>query len=208
MKEKASKRVKLRLLSILSILAIVGAGTFALAETIQPFYRSDRALSDPYSSYAVGKYGFVQTIAFIALSAGSFALSFGLSWSKNFGLAWRYGRILLTLWSVGVLLAAIFPIADGPLPRSANIHSVASMFAFLSIIAAMFVLSKAFDGSVEWRPFALSSWLLAFAAGGSFFLAASIHHPTCFAILQRLFLGAVVLWIGGTGARMSKVFFR
>ena len=75
MKEKASKRVKLRLLSILSITAIVGAGTFALAETIQPFYRSDRALSDPYSSYAVGKYGFVQTIAFVALSAGSFALS-------------------------------------------------------------------------------------------------------------------------------------
>ena len=203
--EQPRSVVKLR---VLSILAIVGTGMFAIAEVVQPFYRSDRALSDPYSSYAVGKYGLVQTIAFISLSAGSFALSFGLSRFEWSGAAWHSGRVLLMLWSVGVLAAAIFPIAGGPLPGSANIHSIASMLAFLSIVAAMFVLSKAFDSSVEWRPFALSSWLLAFAAGGSFFLAASIHHPTCFAILQRLFLGAVVLWIGGTGARMSKVFFR
>jgi Protein of unknown function (DUF998) len=167
---------------------------FAIAEVVQPFYRADRALSDPYSSYAVGKYGLVQTIAFIALSAASFALSFGLSRFEWSGAAWRFGRVLLMLWSVGVLAAAIFPIAGGPLPGSANIHSIASMLAFLSIVAAMFVLSKAFKGNVEWRRFAFSSWMLAFAAGGSFFLAASIHHPACFAILQRLFLGAVVLW--------------
>jgi len=202
-RERPRSVVKLR---VLSILAIVGTGMFAIAETVQLFYRSDRAWSDPYSSYAIGKYGFVQTIAFIALSAGSFALSFGLIWFDRSGVAWRYGRVLLTLWSVGVLVAAIFPIAGGPLPGSASIHSVASMLAFLTILAAMFVLSKAFEENVAWRSFALPSWLLAFAAGGAFFLAASIHHPTCFAILQRLFLGAVVIWIGGTGARMSKLF--
>lgn len=97
-------------LRILSFIAILGAGIFAIAETVQPFYRSDRALSDPYSSHVVGKYGFVQTIAFVALSAGSIALSVGLSRFGDATVRWRCGRSLLAIWSGGVLVAGIFPM--------------------------------------------------------------------------------------------------
>jgi hypothetical protein len=194
--------VKLR---VLSLIAILGAGIFATAEIVQPFYRSDRALSDPYSTYVVGEYGFVQTTAFIVLSVGSLALSLGFTPFRGSAVRWRVGRILLAVWSVGVLMAAIFPIAGGPLPASAGIHGLASMLSFLSIIAGMLVLSQAFERDARWQPFAFSSWLLTLAGGGSFVLAAIIHHPTCFAILQRIFLGTIALWIGAASARMHKL---
>lgn len=192
-------------LRTLSLISIIGAGIFAAAEIVQPFYRSDRALSDAYSSYASGKYGFVQTLAFVALSVASFGLFFGLSLLRGSGAGWRLGKALLTVWSTGVLVAAIFPMEGGALPASANIHSLASMVSFPAIIASMSVFSRAFERNIEWRRFSFCSWLFALLGAVSFVFAAAIHHPTCFAILQRLFLGSVVIWITATGAYMRKL---
>jgi hypothetical protein len=183
------------LLRLLSRLAIFGAGIFGAAEVVQPFYRSDRRLSDPYSSYVSGKYGFVQTIAFVALSIGSLALSLALSKIGQSEADWRAGRALLTVWSIGVLVAAVFPLEGGLLPGSANIHGLASMLSFLSILTSMLVFSRAFGRNEGWQRFAFWSWLFALVAAASFVLAAAIHHPACFAVFQRLFLGAIILWI-------------
>lgn len=190
--------------NILSFITVIGVGIFAAAEIVQPFYRTDRALSDAYSSYASGKYGFVQTFAFVALSVGSFALSLGLSFLGSASADWRSGVTLLTVWSTGVLVAAIFPMEGGALPASANIHSLASMLSFLAIIASMLLFSRAFGRNMKWQRFGFSSWVFALSGAASFVLVAAIHHPTCFAILQRLFLGSVVLWIAATGAYMRK----
>ena len=203
--DRSSQSKDVRKLQLLSLIAILGAGVFALAEIIQPFYRSDRSLSDPYSSYVIGKYGFVQTIAFIGLSTGSFGLSFGLTRLGDPSIVWRLGRIFLMAWSIGVLVAAIFPIESTGLSASAEIHGLASMLSFVAIIAAMFTLSRAFGRDVNWRRIAVSSWCLALVGGGSFVLALIIHHPRCFGVLQRTFLGAVVLWIGVTAARLCTV---
>jgi hypothetical protein len=193
------------LLRLLSRIALLGAGIFAAAEVVQPFYRSDRRLSDPYSSYVSGRYGFAQTIAFVALSMGSLALSLGLSTLGNSQMDWRSGRALLTVWSIGVLVAAVFPLEGVASPASANIHGLASMFSFLSILASMLVFSGAFGRNEGWRRFAFQSWLFALMGTGSFVLAAVIHHPACFAVFQRLFLGSVVLWITATGIWMNRL---
>lgn len=190
---------------LLSRLAISGAGIFAIAEFVQPFYRSDRTLSDPYGAYAIGKYGFVQTIAFIALSAGSFALLSGLSSFGRATSSWRFGRIFLGVWSVGVLMAAIFPMKGGPGPASSEVHGLASMLSFLGIILAMFALSKFMESHAKWRAFARASWLLALVGAASFAMAAAVHHSVCFAVMQRVFLSALVLWICMTGARLRSL---
>jgi hypothetical protein len=202
LRSRIASKVPLRILSLISI---IGAGIFAAAEIVQPFYRSDRALSDAYSSYASGKYGFVQTLAFVALSVASFGLSFGLSFLGGSGAAWRVGKALLTVWSTGVLVAAIFPLEGSALPASTSIHSLASMVSFLAIITSLLLLSTAFDRNMEWRRFSFCSRLFALFCAASFVLAAAIHHPTCFAILQRLFLGSVVIWIAATGAYLRKL---
>jgi hypothetical protein len=181
---------------LVSLIAIIGVAIFAAAELIQPFYRSDRPLSAPYSTYASGKYGFVQTVAFLALSSGSFSLVLGLSRFGGSGSTWRWGRILLGIWSTGVLFAAIFPL-EGPVPESAYVHSIASMVSFLAIPSAMLVLSQAFTKHERWRTFGRFSWPMALVALASFFMAATIPHPLCFALLQRVFLASVVCWICG-----------
>jgi len=192
------------LLRLLSRIALLGAGIFVAAEVVQPFYRSDRRLSDPYSSYVSGRYGFVQTIAFVALSLGSLAISLGLSLFGHSQPDWRLGRALLTVWSIGVLVAAIFPLEGGLLPASANIHGLASMVSFLSILAGMLVLSLAFGRNEAWRGFAFRSWLFTLIGTGSFAFAATMHHPTCFAVFQRVFLGAVILWITVAAVWMNR----
>ena len=114
-------------------LGILGASLFAIAVIVQPLYRTDREFSDPFSAYAVGPYGWVQTAAFVALSLGSFALVVGLQRRRTEVGAWQTGRVLMAAWATGVLLAAIFPIkAD----VSAPIHMLASMLSFLAIVTA------------------------------------------------------------------------
>jgi hypothetical protein len=193
------------LFPLLSRIATLGVGIFAAAEVVQPFYRSDRRLSDAYSSYASGRYGFVQTIAFVAVSVGSLALALGLSKFGRSEVHWRSGLALLTVWSIAVLVAAVFPLEGGVFAASANIHGLASMVSFLSILASMLVFSGAFGRNARWHPFAFWSWLFALVGTGSFALGLAVQHPMCFAVFQRLFLGAVVLWIGATAVWMRRL---
>jgi hypothetical protein len=79
------------------------------------------------------------------------------------------------------------------------------MLSFLSILATMLVLSGAFGRNERWRRFAFRSWLFALIGTGSFVVAAAFHHPACFAVFQRLFLGAVMLWITATAVWMNRL---
>src|SRR5216110_2430972 len=127
--------------------ATAGVVVFAVAAIVQPFYRHDRTFNDPYSSYATGSLGWVQTVAFVALGSGSLALSVGLSKPPTVPPGWRPGRVLLGSWAIGVLLAAIFPLDGGPVWISGYIHSAVSAVAFLSITAASLTLSHAFTST-------------------------------------------------------------
>ena len=55
--------------------SLLGTGTFAVLELAQTLFRSDHAFSAPMSDYALGRYGFLQTIAFAALRVASLALA-------------------------------------------------------------------------------------------------------------------------------------
>ena len=176
--------------------AVVGGALFAVAVVVQPFYRADRSFSDPFSEYALGPYGWVQTAAFVALSTASFALFAGLSTSSARTSAWRTGRTLLAAWATGVLIAAIFPI-DGAV--SGPIHMVASMLSFLAIVATMFVLSRAFVDEERWSRLSRTSSTIATACAVALVLATATQHTALFGVWQRAFLGMIVLWLVAVG---------
>lgn len=176
--------------------AVVGAALFAVAVVIQPLYRADRTFSDPFSEYALGPYGWVQTTAFLALSAASFGLVAGLSTSRARTSAWRTGRTLLAAWATGVLIAAIFPI-EGAV--SAPIHMLASMLSFLAIVATMFLLSRAFAYEEGWSRFSRTSSTIATASTVALVLATATQHTALFGVWQRAFLAMIVLWLVAVG---------
>lgn len=168
---------------------------------VQPLYRTDRAFSDPFSAFAVGPYGWVQTAAFVALSLGSFALVVGLQRRAYGSGAWQTGRVLLAAWATGVLLAAIFPF-EGDV--SAPIHMLASMVSFLAIVAAMFVLSSAFAQDAKWASLGRISSAIAIACAGSLVLATATQHTRWFGVWQRAFLGLIVVWLAVVGVRLAR----
>jgi hypothetical protein len=52
---------------LLAVSAALGAATFGVLEGVQSVVREDHSFAASMSVYAVGAYGFVQTIAFVAL---------------------------------------------------------------------------------------------------------------------------------------------
>jgi hypothetical protein len=113
--------------------AFTGAATFAVLEVAQTLLRSDHGFAAPMSHYALGRYGFFQTMAFAALGLASLALCAALSPpTRRRPELWRAGRLLLAIWSLGVLgFSAVCkrkewhsPRRDGtPRSRSATLAS-------------------------------------------------------------------------------------
>jgi hypothetical protein len=177
---------------------------FGLLEAAQTAIRTDHPFSDPMSVYAAGRYGFLQTSAFVSLAVGSGTLSVGLGYLREPPRGWRLARIILALCSLGVCLAAAFPIDLGDSTSTAGaIHHAASALTFITILVAMFLLSTASRSVPHWTSFSRHSTGLARAATACSLVAAVAQHSVTFGIAHRLFLGAVVVWLVVAGALLQ-----
>jgi hypothetical protein len=174
-----------------------------MLETAQSVLRADRGFSEPMSDYAVGSYGSVQTVAFVVLALGSAAVCAGLSSSRQRPPSWKISRILIGVWSLGVSLAAVFRVdVDGSSSAAGQVHGAASGLSFVAILAALFFFTDASRQTADWQSFSRLSSALAGTATGAFVVAAATQPSIAFGIAQRVFLGAVVVWIVAIGARL------
>src|SRR5207237_9947604 len=78
------------------------------------------------SDYAVGRYGWVMTTAFLALSCGNLMLLLGLARIGPSSVVARLGTLLLGIACIGLVLAAIFP-TDPEEPRSTEPGDIHTM---------------------------------------------------------------------------------
>src|SRR5262245_50363817 len=137
----------------LATLAIVGIGYFLVAVVTLHFLRPDyNPISRAVSQYAVGPYGFLMTSAFFGLSLGSLALVIGLfDGVSETGRSW-IGLVLLGIWGVGIFIAGIFStdLNGAPQTISGQIHVMASVLSFFSLILAALLLSWRFKNDEKW----------------------------------------------------------
>jgi hypothetical protein len=139
----------MRLERVLAVCAIGGPSVFGTLEVAQSALRADHSFAAPMSDYAVGSYGYVQTVAFVFLAVGSMALCAGLVLFLR--PTFRFDRLplgrevigvaLVGFWSVGVLAAAIFPVDTAP-----TLHGAASFISFVAVVAAMFAFGDTSSG--------------------------------------------------------------
>jgi hypothetical membrane protein len=146
-----------RRVEVLAILAMVGVAIFVGVVMLLPAFRSEYSpLKNAISDYAVGRYGYVQTAAFICLGFGSSALALGL-YEATRGLGWaRVGSIFVGIRGIGLILAGIVPThVEGHLGGSptGTTHIVVTTLSDISLIAAMFVLGRTFGQDDRWRSF-------------------------------------------------------
>jgi hypothetical protein len=143
------------------------------------------------SDYALSDRGAAIAIAMVALALGSLALLAGLA---RAGV--RVGRlpaILLSIWSVGLVVAAIVRTDPPGLPSmstAAYVHRYASVSAFIAMPIAAAVI--AFRMGPTWRRTAIAVRTLSAACGlglGLFWWVAFPGHRVLLGLVERSLLG-------------------
>ncbi|CAA9434152.1 MAG: hypothetical protein AVDCRST_MAG22-3515 [uncultured Rubrobacteraceae bacterium] len=198
--------------NLLARTALAGAAFFAAYVLLLPIFSEYTLAGDYISELAIGRFGFVQTLAFLAFGIGSLALAVGLRRATKGSWGSVVGSVLFGLFGVGVVVDAIFPIDRGgmqPETVAGTVHILAALVAFVCAILAMFVLTRTFKQDAGWQPHWRLSAALATVALVAFFLPSDGAWA---GIFQRLFVGITIAWMvltaGGLRSTSRKASFQ
>ena len=159
------------------------------------------------SDYAVGPYGWVMTIWFLAMSCGCLMLLLGLVRSGPNTIAARIATLLLGVASIGLVVSAIFPTdVQPPSTRTGEIHDMSFLVNIVSILLAIVLLSVNFGSQPRWRPYRRTALTLA----GLIALAAvlqflTLHKGAPYGLANRLFVTVLLAWLLATSIRLRAV---
>lgn len=194
-----------RQVSALTLVALVGVTYFAVAVVVLHPLRPD---FDParrfISEFAIGPYSGVMAAAFFALAAGSLALA--LAFWRAAEVRSRLGSALLAIFGAAILIDGIFPVdlqyTGQPKTTAGTIHDQSSLLAFLSVMAAMLVLSYRLRR--RWPSWYVAAMVLAVAAVVEFcvlYLAIGAGWPGW---PQRVYAATIVAWLLLAAARLRR----
>ncbi|WP_260703343.1 DUF998 domain-containing protein [Edaphobacter flagellatus] len=159
------------------------------------------------SDYAVGRYGWVMTTCFLAMSCGCLMLLLGLLRSGPVVIAARIGALLLGVASVGLVVSAIFP-TDVQLPqtRAGEIHDMSFLVNIGSTVLAIVLLSASFGSQPRWRPYRRTALVLAGLVVLSVVLQfLTLHKGAPYGLANRLAVTMLFAWLLGTSIRLRAV---
>jgi hypothetical protein len=183
----------------LAFSALGGVACFALAILALHVVQPDlSALDEAMSYYVHGAYGWLMTVALLAIGLGSLALTIALAQAARRPRT-RSGVIFLGAWSLCALLGGIFP-ADPPgnwaqPPSIAGaIHGVAALVGLVAFPLAAILLSRGVGGITMALAIASAVGLLVFLASLSPALVTS-GPPVLLGLTERIMLAAYALWI-------------
>jgi uncharacterized protein DUF998 len=138
-------------LSLLAALAIVGQLVLLASALLLPIWSQYGLIRDNISELALGRFGFVQTAAFVIAGVGTLGLAFAIRQLTKGSWGSRVGSLLIAVYGAGAILSAVFPTdrIDSPtdmssLSATGAIHIAVAIASFLSVIVGMFVLTRTF----------------------------------------------------------------
>ncbi|HZD67984.1 MAG TPA: DUF998 domain-containing protein [Actinomycetes bacterium] len=188
-----------RRLALLATLAIVGQVALVASAMLLPLWSEYDLVGDNISELALGQHGFVQTAAFVVAGLGTLGLAFALRGLLRRLWGSQAGSVLVAIYGVAAILAAIFPAdrIDRPadvtsLSTTGTIHVLVAWIGFLSIIAGMFVLTMTFARVYAWRWF--SRWSVVLPASALALLSVQSQGPRI-GLMQRLLVGVIAAWL-------------
>ncbi len=160
------------------------------------------------SDYAVGRYGWLMTAAFVAVGAGCFSLTVGL-WRDGPKTALSLiGRVLILVASAGLMVTAAFPtdLETAPSTQHGDIHAISFLVNIVSLFIAALTLSVSFGADARWkslRPLALAitaALIAAFVAQ-----AMTLHKGLPYGITNRIFVAVLMSWLFAAALRLRAV---
>jgi Protein of unknown function (DUF998) len=196
-------------LSLLAALAIVGQLVLAASALLLPIWSQYSLIRDDISELALGRYGFVQTAAFVIAGVGTLGLAFAIRQLTKGSWGSRVGSLLVAVYGAGAILSAVFPTdhidsrADlSSLSATGTIHIGIAIGSFLSVIVGMFVLSRTFARQNSWRSF--SRWSVFFPAGALALTIVQQQGPLV-GLLQRALVTVISAWLILVALRVRSI---
>jgi hypothetical protein len=197
-----------QLLTLLALFAIVCKICLLASAWLLPFVSEYSVIGDNISELVLGRFGVIQTVAFVLSGVGTLALAWAI-YQLTRGL-WgsSVGNILIGLYGISALFAAIFPTdrIDSPadianLSTTGLIHSGAAFVGFICVIIGMFVLTRTFM-QAGWRTFA--RWVVLLPASALALLFVQGEGPLV-GILQRALVTTTSLWLLAVALKVRAV---
>jgi hypothetical protein len=194
-------------LGVLALLAILGVADYLLNLAALHFVRPDvNAVLDPVSNYAVGPYGFLFIAALLGSGLGALAVMLGLYLGLAPPARSYIGLLLLGLYGVSELLAAIFPIDVGAeATLIGTIHNVVGNISFFAFPIATILLSLGMGKDEQWRSFRRLALGVSFAVVLTVILTIVGSNIGLFGVTQRLANITALLWILLVGLRLRSM---
>ncbi len=186
-------------LSQLAILAIVGQVILFASAWLLPAVSEYSLLGDNMSELVLGRYGFIQTIAFLMAGVGTLGLAYAIRQLTKGTWGSLVGSLLVGLYGLGAILIGIFPTdqvdtAMGVWTQSTAgmIHMLVALISFPGMVIGMFILTRTFGLIAAWRSIMRLS--VFFPAGSLGLLVVQGEGPLV-GLLQRLLVAVISGWI-------------
>jgi hypothetical protein len=196
-------------LSQLAALAIVGQLILLTSALLLPIWSEYGLIRDNISELALGRFGFVQTAAFVIAGLGTLGLAYAIRTLTHGARGSPVGSLLIAVYGAGAILSAVFPTdridrqADmASLSATGAIHIAVAILSFVSVIVGMFVLTRTFAREHSWRSF----WpLSAFFPGGALALIIVQQEGPLIGLLQRLLVAVISVWLILVALRVRSI---
>lgn len=191
----------------LAAAAIGGQALLLATAWLLPVWSQFSLVGDNISELVLGRYGYVQTAAFLVAGLGTVGLAYAIRASTTGSWGSVVGSLLIAGYGAGAILSAVFPtdrIAEPadvwPQSTTGTVHLAVSLVAFPCMIVGMFVLTRTFLADARWRFSARSSvrsfarWSV-FLPAGALALAIVQGEGPLVGLLQRLFVSVIATWL-------------
>ena len=155
--------------------------------------------ADNISELVLGRYGFMQTSAFLLAGLGTVGLAFSIRSLTAGAGGSSIGSLLIGIYGAGALLVALFPTdridtqADVWAQSTiGTIHVITALVSFLCAVIGMFVLTRTFSRHPQWRS--LTPWSVLFPTVALALILVQQQGPLV-GLLQRLLVGVISAWL-------------
>lgn len=180
-------------------IALTGFGLFVVIMSAFHFIQPElNPLTRFGSEYVAGRAGWLMNLAFFCFAGGLFSIAYAFRRGLTPPARSRAGEILLLLAGAGILGSGIFDahLQGDPIGLESELHSVAGLLAFVTLIPATIVYSRRLRSAGRlkgrYRYLRPLSWAVALFFLASLFLFGPLQLV---GLGQRLFLSVLFAWL-------------
>jgi hypothetical protein len=198
-----------QLLSQLAALAIAGQIILFSSAWLLPLVSEYSLVGDNMSELVLGRYGFIQTVAFFVAGVGTLGLAYAIRQLTKGTWGSLIGPLLVGLYGLGAIFNAIFPtdridteaqvFTQSP---TGMIHMLVALLSFLGMIIGMLILTRTFALLPVWRPL---TRLLVFVQAVALALFIVQGEGPLVGLLQRLMVAVISGWIILVALRVRNI---